>query len=490
MIEQNITYKGNLKVYFVSLLVAFVFILIFSTSTTILGTSYSLDSAIFQVIGKYWAEGVVPYIGLWDSKGPLIFFINALGYFLTNSNVGVFLIQVFSLSLTLYFINSFFRFNFAEKTSWILSGVTLLCLSNCYEAGNSVEEYLLPFLVPSFFYMYKWTDVAVTKKNYSHSLLYAFLYGLILAFSLLTRLTNAIGICVGTFLIILTLLYTRNWKNLFLCALCFIGGFCFLVLPFSLYFYVNGALYDMWYGTVLYNIEYAGSSGTAGHDSLYALMSHILAYSSNLFLILVSILVISFSKERKRVGYFWFCVSCMTYLYFSYTYRYSHYSIITLPYLCIGIIEMKQVLDSLKVVAIKRTGYFILKSFFIILLLGSSYQVYQAINTEKDDLSDYKSLLAEIPENEMDSFVGYNTEAYFYLKLDLKPCYRFFCIQDWVISNGPSLSLKVKDTFDKGNAKWILVKTYGGDSGIQEILSHKYQLHNIINNLELYKLKP
>ena len=479
----------EIRIYSVALVIAFIFVLIFSTSTTILGTSNSLDSAIFQVIGKYWAEGVVPYIGLWDSKGPLIFFINAVGYFLTNSNVGVFLIQVFSLSLTIYFIYTFFRIYFAEKTSWILSGVTLLCLSNCYEAGNSVEEYLLPILVPSFFYMYKWTEEALVKKNYSHSLLFAFLYGLILAFSLLTRLTNAIGICVGTFLIILILLYTRNWKNLFLCALCFIGGFCILVLPFSIYFYVNDALYDMWYGSVLYNIEYAGSSGTSGHDSLYALMSHILAYSSNLFLILVSILVICFSKERRRVGYFWFWVSCMIYLYFSFTYRYSHYSIITLPYLCIGIIEMKQVLDSLKVVAIKRTGYFILKSFFIILLFGSFYQVYQAVNTEKDDLSDYKSLLAEIPENEIDSFVGYNTEAYFYLKLDLKPCYRFFCIQDWVSSNGNSLLPLLKETYDKGNAKWILVKSYGGACGIQDIIEQRYLLFDEKNNLFLYRLK-
>lgn len=489
MISQSILYKGDIKAYFISLFVAFVFILIFSTSTTILGTSISLDSAIFQVIGKYWAKGVVPYIGLWDSKGPIIFFINAIGYFLTNSSVGVFIIQVLSLSVTIYFIFSFFRTIYPIKTSWILSLIAIACLSNCYETGNSVEEYILPILVPSFLYMYKWTDEAFVKNKYTHSILFAFLYGLILAFSLLTRLTNAIGICVGTFIIILTLLFTRNWKNLLLCALGFIGGFCVLVLPFSFYFFLNDALYDMWYGSVLYNIEYAGSSGTSGHDSLYALISHILAYSSNFFLILVSIFVIWFNKERRTVGCFWLCVSCMTYLYFSFTYRYSHYSIITLPYLCIGIIEMKQVLESFKDAVIKKTGFFSLNSFFIILFLGSFYQIYQVINTEKDDLSDYKSLLAEIPESELESFVGYNTEAYFYLKLDVKPCYRFFCIQDWASSNGISLLSLLKETYENGDVKWILVKSYEGACGIQEILDQRYLLFDEKNNLLLYRLK-
>ena len=203
-----------IKIASISLLLAFVFILVFSISTTILGTSFSLDSAIFQLIGKYWAGGVVPYIGLWDSKGPLIYFINALGYLFTNSNTGVFFIQFFCLSITIYFIYSFFRHHFTEKTSWAFSLIVLLSLSNCYESGNSVEEYLLPILVPSIFYMYKWTDAAYVKKEYNHSFFFAFMYGMVLAFSLLTRLTNAIGICVGTFLIILTLLFTKNWKNL------------------------------------------------------------------------------------------------------------------------------------------------------------------------------------------------------------------------------------------------------------------------------------
>jgi len=35
---------------------------------------------MFQIIGKAWTEGITPYVGVFDHKGPFIFFVNALGY--------------------------------------------------------------------------------------------------------------------------------------------------------------------------------------------------------------------------------------------------------------------------------------------------------------------------------------------------------------------------------------------------------------------------
>ena len=52
---------------------------------------------MFQTIGKYWAKGHLPYVSLWDSKGSIIFFINAIGYFLTDLNLGVFFLQIICL---------------------------------------------------------------------------------------------------------------------------------------------------------------------------------------------------------------------------------------------------------------------------------------------------------------------------------------------------------------------------------------------------------
>ena len=57
-----------------------VWALFFSKTTSPLYTDVGYDSAMFQTIGKYWAQGYLPYVDLFDHKGPLIFFINAVGY--------------------------------------------------------------------------------------------------------------------------------------------------------------------------------------------------------------------------------------------------------------------------------------------------------------------------------------------------------------------------------------------------------------------------
>ena len=60
------------------------------------------DQDIFYVIGRNWSEGKLPYITAWDSKGPFIFFFNMLGYLITKSDFGVFLLEVLNFTLVLW----------------------------------------------------------------------------------------------------------------------------------------------------------------------------------------------------------------------------------------------------------------------------------------------------------------------------------------------------------------------------------------------------
>ena len=84
-------------------LTALLFVTIFSYTTSPLYHLNGLtpDSIIFQIIGKYWAQDSIPYKDLWDMKGPFIFFINAIGYTLTDSRTGIYIIQIILMWLTL-----------------------------------------------------------------------------------------------------------------------------------------------------------------------------------------------------------------------------------------------------------------------------------------------------------------------------------------------------------------------------------------------------
>lgn len=79
------------------------YVLLFSYSTSpLFPYYYGGDSAQFLTIGKAWYLGKVPYIDLFDHKGPFIFWIDMLGFWLANGQkYGVAFIQCFFLFFSL-----------------------------------------------------------------------------------------------------------------------------------------------------------------------------------------------------------------------------------------------------------------------------------------------------------------------------------------------------------------------------------------------------
>lgn len=473
-----------------SLAFSLLFVTIFSTSTSILGNIPSYDSSIFQIIGKGWTEGILPYSGLWDQKGPLIFFINAVGFWLLKSNLGIFIIQVISLAVATYYTISFFRHYFSDAKSFTYTLATLAFLSICTEGGNSVEEYLLPLLMPAFFYMYEWTQQWCNNQDISHSYLYAFLYGIILAFSFLTRLTNAMGICIGALIIAIVLLQHSKWKNLLMNSLFFLLGLMVLTIPFIGYFYSKGALDEMLYGTIFYNVGYAKHS-FANFGSFFSIVSFLLGYASCIFLVIVSIITIIFNSQRRRSGYFWLMISGLTLLFFFSSFKFNHYAIITLPYLCIGIVEMKYNLPCIRNHSLKKIIRYGVGCLIFSVSLWSFHEIYQVINDYTDRkimAKEYQKIAKEIPHQARNSFVAYNMNPSCYLYLGITPACRFFFPQDRLIRNNPDIKTKIVETFRNCHVNWILVDTKIWDGDVRKALSARYSIYNQYGYYTLLRL--
>ena len=61
------------------------------------------DSAVFLYIGRRMTEGKIPYLDLFDHKGPLLYLIEYLGCLLTPGRfAGVWFFEIVSLFVTLY----------------------------------------------------------------------------------------------------------------------------------------------------------------------------------------------------------------------------------------------------------------------------------------------------------------------------------------------------------------------------------------------------
>lgn len=172
--------KGCIKQYMTAILFSFMYILLFSQSTSPLyGFRTTInDSYIFQIIGKYWDSTCIPYIGLFDHKGPMIFFINKVGYMLTNNQYGIFIIQVINMSFAIAIMLRLFQHVFSPKGVLLAVIVTMTGFIACYEFANLTEEYILPFLMASFSNFWIWIDEYMTKRQVEHEPISAFAFNI------------------------------------------------------------------------------------------------------------------------------------------------------------------------------------------------------------------------------------------------------------------------------------------------------------------------
>ena len=84
-------------------IISVLFVLIMSYSTSPLYPYYfGGDSAQFQTIGKGWSMGMIPYKNMFDHKGPIIFFVDMLGFLLTGTSFGIMLLQIIFMFFTLF----------------------------------------------------------------------------------------------------------------------------------------------------------------------------------------------------------------------------------------------------------------------------------------------------------------------------------------------------------------------------------------------------
>lgn len=479
------------------LLLSVIFLLLFSTTTSPLyDKPHSGDSAAFQLMGKYWNEGFLPYVDLWDLKGPMIFCINAVGYWMTRSAFGVFIIQVLFFIVFCLVALRMLMLEYSGKWAGLLLLVMLMGGVFLYSDGNTVEEYALPFLMGSFYCLYRWGK-SVSKENtvIYHKPIWAFMYGVTFAFCLLTRVTNAVGMCFGMLVVLFYLIYHGAWHNIIRNALAFISGCILLIIPFVVYFAYKGALYDLWYGTILYSIKYYENSSFKFFSLPWKSMIYMLmVWVSYALLFLIGTFKLFFLKCQKTAGILWVSVSIGTFLWIFTSNGFVHYSIIGIPYICIAMCEYvhikeKQnsgVVQVLNTIAVISVLFFCVQSLFI---SQKTLRLLLKIDVNDNNMA-FEELLENVPKEEWDSVMAYNVSPEFYLYNGIRPCYKFFGFQDLQVRHNPEFRDLLREPYLSCEAKWIVVEDYA--SSISDILHEHYDLvytSDILPQYMLYKLK-
>ena len=474
-------------------IVSCLFVLICSTTTSIFFPIYSNgDSVVFQTEGKFWAEGHLPYVEMWDLKGPIIFFVDAVGYFLFGSKIGILLIQFINIIFTDILVYKILRLRLNCTASTVWSLIVLFSFTLDYGTGNTVSEFCLPVIFLSFYLLVKWRDTWVNETNSEHHPAYALIYGVCFAVCLLSRVTNAVGVCGAVAVIVISLIIDEKWLNLLKNALMFLLGVFMVVFPFVIYFLSKDALYELYYGTIGYNLEYILNSGTSlSLNDPLGIITFIVGFANSFLLLITGIILLFTDKQRRRAGILWSAVALLSVVYFMKSNGYTHYAIIAFPYLPVAVVELSSLISEKKE---REKNSFVYRSCAACMAVVITISILSGILGVKNTASEYYShhvvkansgtptqidaaceICKIIPEDEKESFVAYNCPQGLYLYLDVCPYYEYFCFQDWSIKQGPSLKSKILERFSTGDVKWILITT-DSDEEVYNVIKSRYTL--------------
>lgn len=235
--------------------IAVCFLLLYSATTSPLYLDEGCDSVIFKTMGLAILQGKIPYVDIFDHKGPVLYLINAMGQWMIPGRYGIFAFQVFSLSMALFFLFKISRLFLKGFLSFVWLIVSLCILGVFFEGGNLTEEWNLPYLVIPLYYA-----MAYFSKNTEQRfpIYYCLIFGLCFGIAFFIRPNDAVaqigGVMVG---IAMWLMYKKQYGSLLRGIVYFALGFVIIAFPIVAWFGINGALGDLYYGLLQFNAKYS-----------------------------------------------------------------------------------------------------------------------------------------------------------------------------------------------------------------------------------------
>ena len=461
-------------------------LLIFSTSTSPLyPNEYGYDSAFFRFIGDSILKGKIIYKDIWDHKGPVFYFLQALGALHGTRNEKlslIFVMQICSLTISVFIMDHIDRLETKVKHQKLRFALLLICaLSVCFsffsgsEAGNLTEEWSFLPISFSLFLFVKYSLNAVI--NPSHPCRYAFFHGINFTLLAFSRINNAISICAGILIIGLYLIIKRQWKNIFQNILFGILGICVITIPIFLYFMQKQALNDMLFATFGFNLKYNVQKSHVNLDP-YDIFFR---YVPVIFTFVIWIIHFFRTRKLHLIDAISLAVISSNAVILFQNNIYTHYFVIFFPVLLLILILY---------VKSKHWPEIVLTIFFSIIYIGCAYQ------TAKSDiyttyLPTFPTVNKFIPKSERDSAIAVNVHPEIYLNTRIFPCSRFAAYQMHHFSVAPEFEEEFNSTIKNAQPKWIITpcKLENTTPVIRQMIETEYEYRFSDNPYCFYRQK-
>ena len=475
-----------------SLLAAAGYMLIFAYNNTPLGAAVGSDNAMYLTLGTALAEGRAPYVDVFDHKGPLLFAFQGLpqwvggGYNLT----AVFLQEVIALFACLTVVRALAK---ALSCPPILAQLIYLAMTCAFmDGGNLTEEYTnLPALLALYLALRVFGRGEIGEKLF----LPAAGMGACAAAAFLLRANNALPIFALVAVLAVGLVITRRFALLGQCAAGFTLGLLAVFLPVLLWLAAKGALSAAWYGAIIHNIMYA-DSGTGDRfaalfTTAYGHMATVVAAFACVGALVVwqkrraPLLAVSMLAAAAAGGLAAF-LSRKFYL---------HYLMLGAPLAAVGAMAVPGAFSKPRA---RRAAASMLAAASVLWLGISGISANATRLSECEGLAqftaDAQTLMAEVPEDERDSFMAYRVEPKWYVAAKALPCMRFYFLQEILAQANPAEMDEIVETFETNPPRWLVLfynRTFSPpyDERVAAIFETDYEFVDAAGQYQLLRLK-
>lgn len=496
--------KKDRKYLGITAVVSVLFLLLAYESTSPLYPYiHGLDSSFFLMTGRMVADGKVPYLDFFDMKGPLIFFIEGLGQWLSDGKMGIFLVQNLFFLATTGLSYAIARQFVQEGPAFLVVVLNLFVLSATSSGGNFTEEFSLPPVL-----LCELLAVIYTKKNEKslresgeaeHPPLYAAVYGFCFTYLALIRITNAALICgiVGTVLAVLVA--TKKWKNLLWNMAGFLAGSALCFVPVALYFLSKGAFGEMLYGTFVFPFMYSNDGITNRAASTWmTILYYIGPALSGFFAALI--------YGRKKGAYTGYMMAFSIFLLMislNMGRTSAHYFTLVLPSYVPGLAMLGQLLSEREQ---RKASWPLFLTAALIAVMGSSFMNYHGRVTSKIS-SNLEAIISPeagrewteavrsqgdmIPEEERELVWGYKIHPAWYYINDIQPCNRYCAYQGTFVEMAPKTVDEIYMMLDTVFPRWIVICDLEDVEleYLRAVLETRYSRVSDLEEFELYQLR-
>lgn len=458
---------------------------------------YGVDSSFFMFTGRMVRDGKVPYLDFFDMKGPLIFFIQALGQWICDGKMGIFLVQIIFLMVSMWLAYGIARQFVREAPAFLIVILNLLVLWATCTGGNLTEEFSLPPVLLSCLL----AAVYVRSGKGEHPPLYAGVYGACFACLALIRVTNAAFICgiIGSVLVVLV--RGKRWKNLvwnmggFLLG----AGLCFL--PVAAYFLAHGAFREMIYGTFQFPFLYS-NDGVSGR-SASTWMSLFYYISPVLFGFLGAL--IYGRKKEAYMGYLMAFAGFLTLVALGMGQTSDHYFTMGVPIYTVGLSMVWRLLSekdtrqrpwplflTAALVSVSLTGFIHYQGRISDSISYSLSYILDPHEEAEEEERLCREQGAMIPQAERDSVWGYDLDPRWYYINNIQPCFRYCAyIPIFVKLNPEETVAEIYEMLDTVFPRWIVAPELEEVDleYLRAVLETRYELVDHGDSADLYRLK-